>query len=240
MQNFTHIFAFRGMTASLLRALSLALLLSFPLGIIYAESGQAAASTAPQTSPPPPPLPHKPAGITLYAEEDGKIFLLLADHAMPARHRGWAGFGGMNEFGESTAQTAARETEEETNGYFSREYLLKLIEGQPPLLDDRFTFYFAKVPKVPVEEISGRHSGLLSRFYRERVNYAWVPWQQVARYLDVKAAADGRSYTIDASYLPEKAPTNWLWPVWVNNFRVAERAGRLPWQRSGTPVEGVR
>lgn len=99
------------------------------------------------------PVTGAPAGILLYAQEaDGSVWLLLADHTPPSQ-RGWAAFGGSHDAGETLAETAARETEEETGGYFKRADLLKAIEGQQPVFDGVYGFYFVQVDKVPVAQI---------------------------------------------------------------------------------------
>ena len=71
--------------------------------------------------------PESPAGIVLYSVVEGEVLLLLADHRLPGR--GWAAYGGAARAGETSAETAARETEEETRGYFKRADLLKDVEG---------------------------------------------------------------------------------------------------------------
>ena len=69
-----------------------------------------------------------PAGIVLYFKSGNEVYLLLAEDAREGR--GWATFGGKAREGEHPAETAARETEEETRGYFVRGNLLKKI-GHP-------------------------------------------------------------------------------------------------------------
>ena len=63
-----------------------------------------------------------PAGMVLYFQSQGEVYLLLAEHA--GSKRGWAGFGGGAREGETLAQTAAHKGAEETRGYFKRADLL--------------------------------------------------------------------------------------------------------------------
>ena len=88
----------------------------------------------------------RPAGILLYFKAGTKVYLLLADHATPgSKDRGWGGFGGGPENGESPAETAARETAEETRGFFLAAALLKQIESQTPVIDTNgFALFFAE------------------------------------------------------------------------------------------------
>lgn len=201
-----------------------------PAATALRESPELSESSESQPPQPAVAMAFQPAGVVLYTIEDGEVLLLLADHAAPSRQRGWAAFGGMNDPGETIAQTAARETEEETNGYFKREDLLAKIAGQKPVADGKFSFYFVQVDKVPVSDIMSRQSGLLSRFYRERVNFAWIPYAEVERYLTVPAEDDPQTYAIDPRYLSDGALATWFWPVWLNNFRAAKRVGNLPWE----------
>ena len=56
-----------------------------------------------------------PAGTILYFRSGQDVYLLLAEDSR--KTRGWGSFGGGANEGESPAQTAARETEEETRGF---------------------------------------------------------------------------------------------------------------------------
>lgn len=64
-----------------------------------------------------------PAGVGWVAETPRGVYLLLVDQASLSK-RGWVLFGGGYEQGESPAETAARETEEET-----RWILIFIIKG---------------------------------------------------------------------------------------------------------------
>jgi len=164
-----------------------------------------------------------PAGIILYAEDTDGVSLLLADH-LPPSERGWAAFGGTHEKDETPAETAARETEEETNGFFSRAELLARIKNVTPLFDGAFAFYFVKVPRVPIGEITKSHVHDGEAAYGERGPFAWVPFSAVERQLTAKAPI------LDSRYLPAEVRTNRLWPVWLHNLRIAIDAHALPWR----------
>jgi 8-oxo-dGTP pyrophosphatase MutT (NUDIX family) len=168
-----------------------------------------------------------PAGIILYAQDARGVSLLLADHQPPSR-RGWAAFGGTHEAGESPAETAARETEEETNGFFPRAALLAKIKDTPPLFDGAYAFYFVKVPLTPAAEIARGRSHADDEAYRERGPFAWVPYAEIARQLDAEAPV------IDPRLLPAETRTNRLWPVWMHNLQVAREAHALPWEKPRT------
>jgi ADP-ribose pyrophosphatase len=169
-----------------------------------------------------------PAGIILYTETDKGIELLLADHVKPV-DRGWAAFGGNAEAGESYAETAARETEEETRGYFRRSELLRRIEGQTPTLDGPFAFYFVKIDRVPVSEILKSQPPSTDRVYFERGPYAWVPLKEIERFFDPDTVTF--PLRIHSDYLPQERFTDWVWPIWLHNLSVAMENGTIPWKQ---------
>ena len=120
--------------------------------------------------------------MVLYFKAGDDIFLLLADHR--ENDRGWSAYGGAPHEGESAAETAARETEEETRGYFLREDLLTLIEGQQPVIDSNgFALYFAGVPFVPAQRVTNNPLPSDDKSYTERGPYAWIPYSELDRYL---------------------------------------------------------
>lgn len=173
-----------------------------------------------------------PAGIKFYTRTDDGVFLLLADHVFPIR-RGWADFGGAADAGETIAQTAAREAEEETRGYFKRENLLEAIAGQEPILVGSYAFYFVEVEKVPAETIRNHPVRGVKLAYRERGPYAWVPYSEIERYLEADPAHYPYRHTIDSSYLPESWwATNWFWPPLLGHLRAAKAANALPWEQA--------
>ena len=167
-----------------------------------------------------------PAGIVLYLTADDEVYLLLADHAVDTE-RGWGGFGGGGEDGETPAETAARETEEETRGYFDRNDLLIGIRGSEPVFDGTFHLFFLEVAFVPALRIQNNSLTTKEETYRERGPYAWIPYSEVARYIET----DNRIQTesIDRKFLPEVTYSDWFWNVWLRNMRNAHRLGALPW-----------
>lgn len=172
-----------------------------------------------------------PAGITLYAVTPQGVKLLLADHTVSARipARGWSSFGGSHEAGETPIQTAARETEEETHGYFKRQDLEKALAGQEPAVDGVYHQFFLEVPFVEITEllkveIPETHS------FQERGPFAWIPLSEILPYLE------GREFPKEAAkiqprYLPAGGQTDWLWSTWLRNLRQAREARNPAWSR---------
>ena len=111
----------------------------------------------------------RPAGMVLYFKSGDEVFLLLADHR--EKDRGWAGYGGGPDEGESQAETAAREAEEETRGYFLRDDLLDMIKGQESVIDNGFALYFAEVPFVPAQLVTNNPLPSDDESYVERGPY---------------------------------------------------------------------
>jgi len=174
-------------------------------------------------------LAEGPAGILLYTETDEGIELLLADHAPPV-DRGWAAFGGHSEPGETYAETAARETEEETRGYFRRADLLEAIKDQKPTMDGPFAFYFVKVDRVPASEIMNTKPPTREAVYFERGPYAWVPLKETEKFFNPDTITF--PLRLNPEYLPEGRFTDWVWPIWLHNLSVALEAGTVPWKQN--------
>lgn len=174
-------------------------------------------------------LAEDPAGIVLYLTTDDDVYLLLADHSVDT-DRGWGGFGGGGEDGETPAETAARETEEETRGYFDREDLLNGIKGSDPVFDGLFHLFFLEVGFVPALRIQNNALTNEEKTYRERGPYAWIPYSEVARYIETDDPTQIGS--IDRKFLPEETYSDWFWDIWVQNMRNAHRMGALPWCQS--------
>lgn len=180
-----------------------------------------------------------PAGIVLYFRAGGETYLLLADHSKGVDEaRGWAGFGGSAKDGESAAQTAARETEEETNGYFRRDWLLERLGKQLPIVDGVFSCFFLEVDFVPIPRIANHRRPSQERDYFERGPFAWIPYSQVTGYLGAAPVDAPETKPIIASdYLPSGRQTDWLWSIWLNNLRTARTKGPLPWEISAGPAK---
>lgn len=170
------------------------------------------------------PLPQKcNAGIVLYHRGANGVEFLLADHTAPSQ-RGWAAFGGRHEGDETPAQTAARETEEETRGYFRREKLAEALQKCQPFYDGLFALYFLEVEHVPIDAILQHPVPPGDKSFAERGPYAWVPADEVYKALSSAEEAPA----IDPKYLSAGPGNKWFWKVWIHNLRQAEKAGALP------------
>ena len=171
------------------------------------------------------------AGIVLYFESDNEVYLLLADNQGRASQRGWGSFGGGASKGESPAETAARETYEETRGYFLRRDLLQAIKDHVPVVaEGGFAQYFVRVPFVPAQRVSNNPIPEDESFYSERGPYAWIPYSEVEKYL-LAPIKRQKKYPIDSRFLPEGSKTDWAWPAWLSTMRLAAEAGVLPWAK---------
>lgn len=173
-----------------------------------------------------------PAGIVLYHRKGTEIFLLLADHQPPSK-RGWGGFGGKHEKGETPAQTAARETEEETRGFFKRTELLEKIENQTPFVDGEFALFFLEIDYVPADRIAAFEIPADNKAYRERGPWAWFPLPEIMRHLE-RVPTPGTAASVNARLLPGNRSAKHYWPVWLRNMHRALNAGVLPWMKSST------
>ncbi|SHK35461.1 8-oxo-dGTP pyrophosphatase MutT, NUDIX family [Rubritalea squalenifaciens DSM 18772] len=165
------------------------------------------------------------AGIVLYCEKPDGVWVLVADHKMGKR--GFASFGGSYEKGETYQETAARETSEETRGYFKQEDLLKGIAGQKGVDYLIYRMFFLKVPFVEAAEIEKRKgAGVMD----ERFDYVWVPEKELSRYFGVVADLQ-TPLKLDPAYLPKKAKTDYYWRLWLGQMAEAQRRGAFPWQK---------
>jgi len=169
-----------------------------------------------------------PAGILLYFKAGPEVYLLLADH-QGAKNRGWGGFGGGALKGEKPAETAVRETVEETRGYFLAADLLKQIEAQTPVIDaDGFALFFAEVPFVPAQRVANHQPKDSDRAYFERGTFAWIPFSEVQKHL-VKDLSGVQKYLMDKRFLPTGTNADWFWDVWISNMKMALDTQALPW-----------
>ena len=169
----------------------------------------------------------QPAGIVLYFRSGGEIYLLLAEHA--GSKRGWAGFGGNPEAGETVAETAAREGEEETRGYFKRAALLAKIKGQSPVVEGKFATYFVEVAFVPAQRVMNNSVPSGNHAYLERSTFAWMPYSILEDVLREKIDRN-KTYRIKAEFLPASSQTQWFWPAWLRVMHKAAANRALPWQ----------
>ena len=100
------------------------------------------------------------------------------------------------------AETAARESAEETRGYFKRGDLLPKIKKSQPVTDDYgFVFYFVEVDFAPVQRIANHVPPDDRPDYTERRPYAWIPYSSVEPYL-LQPVKKEKRYVVDKLYLP--------------------------------------
>lgn len=169
-----------------------------------------------------------PAGILLYHRDGGNVFLLLANDSK--RERGWSGFGGAAEPGESLRATAARETEEETRGYFPRAWLEEQIAEQNPLLTGGFGLYFVEVAFVPAQRvmnnpIPGQHAAM-----QEFQCYAWIPFSELEPAFSQERPSKA-DLKVSPLYVPKGCESQSFWPVWIGSMRDAHKQAAFPWYR---------
>lgn len=169
-----------------------------------------------------------PAGMILYFQSGGEVYLLLAEHA--GSQRGWAAFGGGSRAGETTAGTAAHKAHEESRGFFKRADLERRIAGQEPVMDGDFASYFAAVDFVPTPAVRNHPVPEQTDAFLERGTFAWIPFSAVAGYIQQDISRE-KKYAIDPAYLPTGSETSWFWRPWLSNMRKALVTGALPWQK---------
>ncbi len=161
-----------------------------------------------------------PAGTVLYHRDGDSVFLLLANDSKGTR--GWSAFGGGAEAGETIRETAARETEEETRGYFSRTWLAERIANQKPLRSRGYHMYFVEVPFVPAQRVMNNPVDDNQAAMKETQFYAWIPLSELESALskDNPSEADLR---MNALYVPRGCESRSFWRVWVLNMRDAQK-----------------
>lgn len=198
-----------------------AALLAVPVLMVLAEATASAAG---------------PAGILLYHRAGDRVFLLLANDSMGTR--GWGGFGGAAEPGETLRATAARETEEETRGYFSRLWLAERIADQEPLNTRGFHLFFVEVPFVPAQRVMNNPVEGHNPAMEETQFYAWIPFSELEPVLarDNPSEADLR---MNALYVPRGCEAKSYWRVWIMNMHDAWKQGVLPWRRATRGTEAA-
>ena len=167
------------------------------------------------------------AGMVLYFQSGGEVYLLLAEHA--ESKRGWAGFGGGAREGETAAENAAHKAEEESRGFFKRADLLKKIKNQSPVMDGSFASYFAEVPFVPIPSVMQHPVPEANDSYLERGTFAWIPYSSIASLLEQDIDRT-KKHMIDPAFLPKGSETQWFWSVWLGNMRQAVLTQALPWK----------
>jgi hypothetical protein len=168
------------------------------------------------------------AGTVIYFKFNSEIYLLLADHNLPhQRDRGWSGFGGYCS-GDPVDVTAARETEEETKGFYRRDELLGKLVSSPQIRVGDFTTFFVEVDYVPAIVINNQKPTHQEAAYFERGLYAWIPVSVIWQALAKRRTGAAR---IPAIYLPPDKRNNQLFEPFVTSLQAAKTAGILPWEQ---------
>jgi len=168
------------------------------------------------------------AGTVIYFKFKSEIYLLLADHTWShQRDRTWSGFGGFCD-GDPIDVAAARETEEETKGFYRRDEIFARLVSSPKIRVGDFTTFFVEVDYVPAIVINNHKSSVRTAGYFERGPYAWIPfsviWQAIAE------RRTGR-VQIPQKYLPPDKRSNRLFEPFVTSLLAAKSAGILPWEQ---------
>lgn len=167
-----------------------------------------------------------PAGILLYCYHQGEIHVLVANDRFGKR--GWGGFAGGEHKGETTAMTAARETHEETRGYYDQMKLFRQIKDQKPFRQWGFSLYFAEVPYVPAKVIMDHPLTRLSLAYMETQHYAWVPFVELEPLL-AKKTITPQDLKIHARHLQANSRSDSYWRIWIDNMRQVYLKDGFPW-----------
>jgi len=171
-----------------------------------------------------------PAGIVLYCRWKESVYLLLADDHKG--ERGWSAFGGWADPGETRRATAARETEEETRGYFTRAWLGEQISGQKPVHSYGYSMYFVEVPFVPAQRVTNHPIGADGKDMAERGVYAWMPFTELEPVLGKERPSTG-DLKVNPLYLPQGSKSGSFWGIWIRNMRDAMERGAFPWSGKG-------
>ena len=166
------------------------------------------------------------AGTVLYFTFKSEAYLLLADHSLTGqRHRGWSGFGGLCD-GEPVAVAAARETEEETKGFYSRKEIFAKLSSSAKIRVGDFTTFFVEVDYVPAIRLNNQKPSAPSAAYAERGPYAWIPYAVVRQAFEKRQSGQAH---IPGEYLPTGSQTDWFFEPFLTSLRTAKKAGILPW-----------
>ncbi|MFO8163112.1 MAG: NUDIX domain-containing protein [Desulfatiglandales bacterium] len=175
-----------------------------------------------------------PAGIVLYLVEGQNVFLLLADHSKHTR--GWSAFGGGADPGETQQATAARETYEETRGYFSQVWLSQQISKQEPVRSKGYSMYFVEVPFVPAQRVMNNPTEEKNKAMVERRCYAWIPFSEIEAILE-KDNLSTEHLRMNPLYLPACSKSDSFWHSWIKNMHGAMKQGAFPWS---SPVTNTK
>jgi hypothetical protein len=152
------------------------------------------------------------AGMVLYFQSEGEVYLLLAEHADSKR---------------------GHKAEEESRGYFKRADLLQQIKDQAPVMDGDFASYFAEVDFVPTPRVMNHpvaEDNEDKDAYLERSTFAWIPYSSIEAFLQQDIDRT-KKYIVAPAFLPTGSETQWLWPIWLGNMRKAVMTQALPWEK---------
>ena len=165
------------------------------------------------------------AGTVLYFSLKGESYLLLADHNWRLqRDRGWSGFGGLCD-GDPVDVAAARETEEETMGFYNRGEILARLGSSPKIHVGDFTTFFVELDYVPAVVFNNQKPTSNAASFNERGPYAWIPFAEIWQAIENKRS--GQAHILN-KYLPPNAHTDWLFNNFVLSLIEAKRAGVFP------------
>ena len=168
------------------------------------------------------------AGTVIYFNDGNENFLLLADHRKKGqKKRGWAHFSGGCEMGEGMAKTAARESEEESKGFFKREWVESKLETTPYLIIGDKAIYFVQIPFAPAQQINHYRTDNPLKVYKERGPYAWIPYRLILPIIKMRIDPNKR-YPIATEFLPKKHHTDWFYSRFLMDMQKAYQRGIFP------------
>ncbi len=167
-----------------------------------------------------------PAGILLYARHEGEVQILIANDRLYTR--GWGGFGGGHKAGEGRVLTAARETSEETRGYYKQDWLLEQIVGQEPVTFQGFALYFVEVQHVPASTVKNHPLERLRPAFLETHYYTWVPFSELEPLIS-KAQRTEVDLKLNPRHIPKGCSEDSYWDVWINTLRQVHQKDGFPW-----------
>ena len=166
------------------------------------------------------------AGTVLFFKFNGETYLLLADHSLSSHsRRGWSGFGGRCDGDEKPGETAARETEEETEGFYGRAKILEKLRSSSSIKVNDFRTFFVEVEPAPAVLLNNQKQKIQGSGYNERGPYAWIPVSEIWQAIENKGSGPAH---IPKKYLPSNAQTNWLFKDFVLGLIEAKRAEIFP------------
>jgi len=125
--------------------------------------------------------------------------------------------------------TAARETSEETRGYYNQAGLLKMISGQKPIRQSGFSLYFAEVPYVSAKKIMAHPIKRWSPGYFETQHYAWVPFFEIEPLLTKNNLTES-DLQLHPRHLQRTSRSKVYWKVWIDQLKQVQMNDGFPWR----------